>query len=105
MSETPSTPGEPRSGARLRALREEMAARNRAQNEEASRDTLRDLAVSALQSVAWVALGIALIAFALHTTSEVYGRMAFYAGIAIGNGGWVFTMLAAYRRGERRGDW
>ena len=92
-------------GPRLRALREQIAARNREENEEASRETRRDLVMASIHAVGWVALGLFLIAFALHTTSEAYGRMAFYAGVAIGNGGWIFTMLAAYRRGERRGDW
>ena len=92
-------------GPRLRALREEIAARTREQNEAASRETRRDLVMASIQAVGWVALGLFLIAFAMHTTSEAYGRMAFYAGVAIGNGGWIFTMLAAYRRGERRGDW
>lgn len=89
----------------LRALREEMAARNRDQHVEAEREKWRDLAVSALQAMGWVAIGLALIAWALHSTSDTYGRIAFYSGVAIGNGGWVFTMLAAYRRGEKRGDW
>ena len=107
MTDSPASgPAVPRGGRpSLRALREEIAARHRAENEEAGRETRRDLVVSSLQAMGWAAAGIALIAWALHTTSEAYGRMAFYAGIAIGNGGWIFTMLGAYRRGERRGDW
>ena len=89
----------------LRALREQMAARSRDEHEEAEREKWRDLASSALQAMGWAATGIALIAWALHSTSETYGRIAFYSGVAIGNGGWIFTMLAAYRRGEKRGDW
>ena len=98
-------PSRPAAGPTLRALREEIATRHRAENEEARRETRRDLVMASLQATAWVALGLFLVAFAVHTTSEAYGRIAFYAGIAIGNGGWIFTMLAAYRRGERRGDW
>ena len=103
----PDEGGAPRGAAApsLRALREEIATRTREENEEAKRETRRDLLRSSLQATAWVALGLFLIAWAMHTTSEAYGRIAFYAGVAIGNGGWIFTMLGAYRRGERRGDW
>ena len=95
----------PAASTRLRALREEIAARSRAEHEEAHRETVRDLVIASLQAMGWVAIGLFLIAWALHTTSESWGRIAFYSGVAIGNGGWIFTMLAAYRRGEQRGDW
>lgn len=89
----------------LAGLREAIAARARRERELAQGDTLRDLLLTVLQCFAWVALGLFLIAWAFHTTSETWGRIAFLSGIAIGNGGWIFTMLAAYRRGEKRGDW
>jgi hypothetical protein len=99
-------PGPPRERTpRLAELRDAIAARARVEREQAQGDTLRDLLSTALQCVAWVALGLFLIAWAFHTTSETWGRIAFLSGIAIGNGGWIFTMLAAYRRGEKRGDW
>lgn len=89
----------------LARLRDEMAERARAAHEHAQRDQLRDLVLTAVQCVAWVLLGLGLIGWAFHTTSMTWGRVAFLAGIAIGNGGWIFTILAAYRRGEARGDW
>ena len=91
--------------ARLRQLREQMAARDREALGRAAGDTRRDLVLTALQCVGWVAIGIFLLLWSFHTTSTTWGRIAFLSGIAIGNGGWIFTMLAAYRRGERRGDW
>ena len=92
-------------GALGKRLREEMYARHRGEREDAERDTRRDLALTALACVGWVALGLFLVLWSFHTTSLIYGRIAFLSGIAIGNGGWIFTMLAAYRRGEKRGDW
>ena len=86
-------------------LREEMAARHRESLAEAQRETRRDLIRTAILCVCWVALGLFLILWSFHTTSLAYGRIAFFAGIGIGTGGWVFTMLGAYRRGEQRGDW
>ena len=88
-----------------RPLYEEMQARRAAEAVGANRDRRLDLLNTALQCVFWCGLGIFLLLWSFHTTSEVYGRVAFLGGLAIGNGGWLFTVLAAYRRGERRGDW
>ena len=86
-------------------LLEEMAVRRATENELAERDKLRDYILSALQCLGWCALGVFCILWSAHTTSMTWGRAAFYGGIGIGNGGILFTLLAAYRRGEQRGDW
>jgi hypothetical protein len=86
-------------------LLEGMAARSRAAEMRARWDVRIDLVLTALACMAFSATGIALIGFALHTTDEYIGRMAFWGGLAVGNSGIIFTLLAAYRRGERRGDW
>lgn len=88
-----------------RPLREEMAASRAREREVAERDKQRALGWAALQCVGWAALGVFLILWSAHTTDMTYGRVAFYGGIGAGNGGVLFTLLAAYRRGERRGDW
>jgi hypothetical protein len=46
-----------------------------------------------------------LIAWSAHTTDEVLGHAAFWGGLGLGNSGIIYTLLAAYRRGEKRGDW
>lgn len=92
-------------GELLKRLRVEMQEKRMREREAAAAETRRDLLQTALLCVLWCAAGIFLLLWSFHTTSAAYGRMAFYAGLAIGNGGWVFTMLAAYRRGEERGDW
>lgn len=86
-------------------LREELARRRAAESEEAGRETRRDLTLAALQCVFWSAAGILCVLWSAHTTDVALGRAAFYGGLAIGNGGVIFTLLAAYRRGEQRGDW
>jgi hypothetical protein len=88
-----------------RQLVDQMEARHLAESVRADRDRLRDFALTALQCVAWCALGMLLVAWSLHTTDVTYGRIAFFGGLALGNGGWIFAVLAAYRRGEQRGDW
>ena len=50
-------------------------------------------------------VGVCAILWSAHTTSRLYGLMAFWGGLALGNGGMLFTLMAAYRRGEERGDW
>ena len=101
----PREPVRVAASARLRGLRAEMAVRDREALAHAAGDTRRDLARTALHCTGWVALGLFLVLWSFHTTSLTWGRIAFLSGIAIGNGGWIFTMLAAYRRGEARGDW
>ncbi|GAC1656566.1 MAG: hypothetical protein NVS4B3_22370 [Gemmatimonadaceae bacterium] len=86
-------------------LRDELGRQRRAEHVEAARDTLRDYAWSAARCAGWGAVGICLILLSAHVTSATYGRIAFYAGLALGNGGILFTLLATYRRGEARGDW
>jgi len=91
--------------ASRRELYEAMAHQRAEEADEASHETVRDLAVSAALCVVWAALGIVCILWSAHTTSLFYGKVAFFSGIALGNGGVIFTLLGAYRRGEKRGDW
>ena len=63
------------------------------------------MAVAGLRCLGWAALGILCILWSAHTTSMFWGRIAFYGGIMIGNGGILWTLSAAYLRGERRGYW
>lgn len=71
----------------------------------ARRATFWDHVLTALACVGWAAAGIFLLMWSAHTTSIAYGRIAFFAGLAVGNGGISYTLIAAYARGERRGDW
>jgi hypothetical protein len=91
--------------ARRVAVQEQMAERNRRLAEEADGDKRRDALLTALACLGWMLLGLFCLAWSFHTTDPVYGRAAFFAGIGIGNGGIVFTLLGFYRRGEQRGDW
>jgi hypothetical protein len=66
---------------------------------------VRDLSISAVTCLGWALAGIACIAWSAYTSDLFAGRIAFYGGIGLGNGGVIFTLLGAYRRGEKRGDW
>jgi len=88
-----------------RELLDELARKREAAEAEAERVRRRDMVRTGALCVAWMLVGLYLLGWALHSTHDTYARVAFYAGIIVGNGGIVFTLLAAYRRGEQRGDW
>ena len=72
---------------------------------EADRDRRRDFFRTAAECLGWCVLGLTAMGWGLHTTDELLGRGVFYAGVGAGNAGIIFSVLAAYRRGEKRGDW
>jgi hypothetical protein len=86
-------------------LREELQRRRFAEHREAGRDTLRDYLRTALECIAWCILGLAMIAWSIHSTDQRYAKAIFWAGLGVGNGGIIFSILGLYRRGESRGDW
>ena len=84
---------------------ESMAERRRAEAVQANRDKTRDYVLTALTCFVWCVIGTFLIAWSAHTTDETLGNMAFWGGLGLGNAGIIYTLLAGYRRGEKRGDW
>lgn len=88
-----------------RAALEQLAERNAEASAQADTDRRRDYLRSAVSCIAWSAVGLYGIAWSAHTTDVPLGQAAFFGGLGIGNGGIIFTLLAAYRRGEQRGDW
>lgn len=86
-------------------LLDEMSTARAAERERSARDKVRAVVLTALACVGWMMLGVYCLAWSMHTTDVQLGRLAFYAGLGIGNGGILFTLLYAYARGERRGYW
>jgi hypothetical protein len=84
---------------------EEQIARNARAERDAGRDRMLSLLRSALELVLSVAVGFGIMAWSIHTTDEVLGRQLFRLGQLAWIAGVVTTLLVAYRRGERRGDW
>jgi hypothetical protein len=79
---------------------------NRSRSErDARRETARDMLRSMGHIVFWVLCGLAFLGLALHTDDHAVGMMFWWAGHAVWIGGVAGALLAAYRRGERRGDW
>ncbi len=86
-------------------LLEEMSAKRRDEEVAANRDRLLDYFWTAMICLAWSSFGVVSVLWSAHTTSMTYGRIAFFGGLGAGNAGIIFTLLGAYRRGEKRGDW
>jgi hypothetical protein len=79
---------------------------SRARSErDARRETTRDMLRAMGHIAFWVSCGLALLGLALHTDDHTVGMMFWWAGHAVWIGGVAGALLAAYRRGERRGDW
>ena len=86
-------------------LYESMQRQRDEEHRAAERDRRRSFIATGLMCIVWAALGLVCYAFAFHTTdagmAEIYKRGAYL----LTYGGVSFTLLGAYRKGERRGDW
>ena len=84
---------------------ERIAAERLVAEREATRYARRELFFTALQCVAFCALGLVIMFFAFYVTDLQIGRALLWGGMAVGYAGMAWTLLAAYVRGEKRGDW
>ena len=84
---------------------EEAIARNEAADRAASNETVRDLVRTCGHLVFWVLAGWTFIGLSAYTTNIPFGWVLFWTGFAVWIPGVTFSLLAAYRRGEERGDW
>jgi hypothetical protein len=85
-------------------LLEEMGRAREAAELETERARRSELIRAAALCVAWMLLGLYLLAWSMHTTDYAYGRIAFYGGVIVGNAGMIYTLLNTHRRLEKRGD-
>jgi len=53
----------------------------------------------------WTAAGLVVAAFAFHVHDRDVGMMFLYGGMIVNLSGVTWALAAAYRRGEKRGDW
>ena len=52
--------------------------------------------------VLWAALGLLLVMWSAHTSNVDHGRIALGAGVIIGNGGVLATLIYAWYRAQRK---
>ena len=84
---------------------EKLIAQGAIAHRAARRDTLRDLLRAIGHIAFWVVCGLVLFAWAFHVTDRSIGMILWWAAHAVWIAGVAFSVLAAYRRGEKRGDW
>ena len=84
---------------------EELIARSETARQAARRDTRRDLFRAMGHIAFWVVCGLVLFAWAFHVTDHAIGMIFWWAAHVVWIAGVAFSILAAYRRGEKRGDW
>ena len=84
---------------------EEQIARSELAHRAAHGETVRDLVRTCGHMIFWVLAGWGCIGLSAHSRNETLGWVFYWAGLAIWIPGVLFSLLAAYRRGEKRGDW
>jgi hypothetical protein len=101
-----ASPGES-SGARWtrRLSLEERAAELARAELLVRRDIRRAFLGALLGCAASLAVGLALMGWAIHTTDPALGQIAFLSGLILGYTGIVTTLARYYLRGEREGWW
>ena len=85
-------------------LLQEIGRQREAAELEANRAVRWTLVRCGAMCFAWMLVGLYLLGWSAHTGDEQYGRIAFYSGVIVGNAGILYTLLATYRRLEKRGD-
>lgn len=88
-----------------REYQDELTRRREQEHRLAERERLGDLARTCAQMIGCVLLGWLVIALSVHTRDQLTGRVLWWTGITVWIPGVLWTLLAAYRRGEKRGDW
>ena len=86
-----------------RAVLERIGQERLAAQLAADRDRRRVWLRTAILCVVWPLLGLSLLAWSFHTTDLLYGQVAFWAGLGIGDGGTLLTLIQAWLEAERKG--
>jgi hypothetical protein len=84
---------------------EQRAAQLTESERTAERDRLWDMLRTLGSCATWMAVGLVLVGWALHTTDLTWAGAVFWGGLIVGNSGILVSLALAYRRGEERGDW
>lgn len=82
----------------------ERAAQLLADERADSRMRRRDYVIALAGAVGSVAAGLFLIAQAVHTTDVRTGNVLVWAGLLVGDGGWLASMAWVWYRAHQRGD-
>lgn len=85
---------------------QELLTRRRAEEEKAAKHETRvDVAKTFGFMLLWTVVGLAFIGLSWHVTDVGYGWIFWWGGALAWVAGVWTTLMAAYRRGVKRGDW
>ncbi|HSQ30395.1 MAG TPA: hypothetical protein VLN49_11130 [Gemmatimonadaceae bacterium] len=90
---------------RLQAELERIARERLEAERQVSRVYRRELLRVCLECLGSSFLGVFCMGFALHTNDAGYGAIAWWGGMVVGYSGIALSLISAYIRGDRRGDW
>lgn len=80
-----------------------------AEREQASREATRayrwELFRACMEVLGWTVAGLVIAAFGFHVTDYETGMIFLYSGMLVNWSGAFWSIFAAYRRGQKRGDW
>lgn len=85
-----------------KALYEAIGARNEELEREARRDRRRTLVLGAILGWIFCLVGLLGVGASLNATSEDVGRVWFWGGLAVGNGGMLAAFVWTYQRLRER---
>jgi hypothetical protein len=83
---------------------DEMIERHAEAARVTERIRLRAMLRTLLLCWCWALLGMFMVGSGVHTTSATWGPILFWGGLLVGNGGWLFTMVAHWRAAAKRGE-
>ena len=89
----------------LQAEYERIGREREQAGREADRVYRRELVRVCAQMFGWTAAGVVIAAFAFRAHDRDPGMIFLYAGMVVNWGGVLWSIVAAYVRGEARGDW
>jgi hypothetical protein len=86
-----------------REVLEQVGEERLAAQRQAERERRRLWLRTGILCLLWPLLGLSLVAWSFHTTDAFHSEVVFWAGLGIGDGGTLFTLVSAWRKAERKG--
>jgi hypothetical protein len=87
-----------------RHIREELEKKRVEEHHRATRDSFRANVIAVVMCVAWSCVGLACMAWGLHTTDKELGELAWKGGVIVGYAGILFTLVRWHLKAKDRGD-
>lgn len=82
-----------------------IGAERLAAERDVERAARRSIWLALLGCAASCAAGMLILGFAFWTKDRQLGMVFFWSGLLLGYAGMAYSLLSAYRTGEKRGDW